>query len=150
MTIIPGCHGIRLGVVLATLASFALCAAGRASETPKRFDEQAATRGQRIYERYCAVCHGLDATGEGPLATELRMPPTDLTRLAAANGGAFPLEAVARAIDGRGTTRAHGAPDMPVWGEVFARTSGTETSSTESAVARITHYIWSLQRLASD
>jgi hypothetical protein len=39
---------------------------------------------------------------------------------------------------------------MPVWGEVFARTSGTGASRVDSAVARITHYIWSIQRVASD
>ena len=45
--------------------------------------------------------------------------PTDLTQIAAAHGGQFPLEAVVEAIDGTRTVRAHGVSEMPVWGEVF-------------------------------
>jgi hypothetical protein len=52
---------------------------------------------------------------------------------------------VARSIDGRQTTRGHGTPDMPVWGEIFPRTAGTESPSTSSAVGRIAHYLWSIQ-----
>ena len=62
----------------------------------------------------------------------------------------FPLQAIAMSVDGRGTTRAHGTPDMPVWGEVFGRTTGTGTSRVDSAVARITHSIWSIQKVTSD
>jgi hypothetical protein len=48
-------------------------------------------------------------------------------------------------IDGRQTSRMHGTPDMPVWGEIFAITAGTDAPDPESAVHRITHYIWSKQ-----
>lgn len=141
---------LRLAIALPLLSGFAASAAAQASSPPKGPDALAAAKGKVIYQRYCAVCHGKSGTGDGPLATELRMPPTDLTRLSAMNGGVFPLEAVARSIDGRGTTRAHGTPDMPAWGEVFPRTTGTETSSVASAVAQITHYVWSIQTVASD
>jgi mono/diheme cytochrome c family protein len=140
-----------LGLALTLLSGLAATAATQESGSTRTSpDAQAAAEGKRIYQRYCAVCHGEDGTGNGPLATELRMPPADLTRLASANNGVFPLQAVAMAIDGRGTTRAHGTPDMPVWGEVFGRTTGTGASRVDSAVARITHYIWSIQRVASD
>jgi mono/diheme cytochrome c family protein len=133
------------------LSGLADSAAAEGSGSPPTApDTEAAAKGKVIFERYCAVCHGKDGTGNGPLATELRKPPTDLTRLAATNGGVFPLEAVTKTIDGRGTTRAHGAPDMPVWGEVFGQTAGTGAPSVESAVARIAHYIWSIQRFSSD
>jgi mono/diheme cytochrome c family protein len=145
---LPGCHAVRLGIVT-LLSGFVVCAAGQPGGEPRRFDAQDHAKGQRIYERHCAVCHGLDGTGAGPLAAELRFPPADLTRLAAQVGGVFPLETVARAIDGR-TTRTRGTRDMPVWGEIFARTSGSEATSTESAVACVAHYVGSLQRLASD
>jgi hypothetical protein len=35
---------------------------------------------------------------------------------------------------------------MPVWGEVFAKTAGTDAPSVEAAVQRITHYVWSIQK----
>jgi hypothetical protein len=34
---------------------------------------------------------------------------------------------------------------MPVWGEIFSKTSGTDAPSVEAAVSRITHYVWSIQ-----
>lgn len=109
-------------------------------------DAKAAAKGKLIYQRYCGSCHGPEARGDGPIAADLRVPPTDLTRLAEKNGGKFPFEAVVRAIDGRKETRGHGAPDMPVWGEVFPKTAGTESPSVSSAVGRITHYLWTLQK----
>lgn len=108
-------------------------------------DPGAAAKGKVIYERYCASCHGRSARGDGVLAADLKVQPTDLTQLAARNGGSFAFVAVTRAIDGRQTTRAHGAPDMPVWGEIFKTTKGTDAPSVESAVGRLAHYIWTIQ-----
>lgn len=34
--------------------------------------------GQRIYEQYCATCHGAAGRGDGPLAASLPVPPADL------------------------------------------------------------------------
>ena len=38
-----------------------------------------ANDGSQMYASYCASCHGLDGRGHGPVATELKVPPTDLT-----------------------------------------------------------------------
>jgi len=129
--------GLIAGCLLAGLAGV-----GRAGERP---EPDAAGKGKVIYQRYCASCHGSEARGNGPLAADLRVRPTNLTRLAEKNNGRFPFDLVARSIDGRQTTRGHGTPDMPVWGEIFPRTAGTESPSTSSAVGRITHYLWSIQ-----
>jgi len=129
--------GLIAGCLLAGLAGV-----GRAGERP---EPDAAGKGKVIYQRYCASCHGSEARGNGPLAADLRVRPTNLTRLAEKNNGRFPFDVVARSIDGRQTTRGHGTPDMPVWGEIFPRTAGTESPSTSSAVGRITHYLWSIQ-----
>jgi mono/diheme cytochrome c family protein len=115
------------------------------AQTPSRLDEGEAALGQVIYGRYCAACHGREGKGDGPVASGLLRRPVDLTALASKNGGKFPYEKVARAIDGRETNRAHGTPDMPVWGEVFAKTTGTESPTVADAVKRITHYVWSIQ-----
>ena len=112
---------------------------------PARHDPSEAGMGQLIYGRYCAACHGREGKGDGPVAPGLVKKPIDLTALASKNGGKFPYDKIARAIDGRETPRAHGTPDMPVWGEVFAKTAGTDAPSVGDAVKRITHYVWSIQ-----
>lgn len=136
---------MRNGFAALSTAGFLVLAAGRAGAADGP-DVQAAAKGKLIYQRYCASCHGAEARGDGPIAADLRVPPTDLTRLAEKNGGRFPFDTVARAIDGRKETRGHGAPDMPVWGEVFPKTAGTESPSVSTAVGRITHYLWTLQK----
>lgn len=77
---------------------------------------QDATVGGALFTRHCATCHGIEATGNGPMAPVLTIQPTDLTRLAAGNGGTFPVERAARRIDGSDPLVAHGSP-MPVFGD---------------------------------
>jgi mono/diheme cytochrome c family protein len=125
---------VRLAAALPALA-----------QEQKKLDMSEATMGQIIYFRYCAACHGREGRGDGPVAPGLVRKPIDLTVLATKNKGVFPFDKVARSIDGRETPRAHGTPDMPVWGEVFAKTTGTDAPSVEAAVQRITHYVWSIQ-----
>lgn len=74
--------------------------------------------GRALYLSHCANCHGLDADGAGPLAGALLLQPSNLTRLAAANGGEFPLERAVRRIDGTDPLVSHGSP-MPVYGPYF-------------------------------
>jgi mono/diheme cytochrome c family protein len=72
--------------------------------------------GASLYADYCAVCHGAELQGDGPMAPALRVAPPDLTTLAA--DGTFPLLDVARQIDGRTRVAAHGG-DMPLFGRYF-------------------------------
>jgi mono/diheme cytochrome c family protein len=74
--------------------------------------------GRQTYDRHCAVCHGADARGNGPMAAILTLQPKDLTTLAATNGGVFPRARVMARIDGRDPLVAHGSP-MPVFGGYF-------------------------------
>ena len=75
-------------------------------------------RGDRAYRVFCAGCHGAGARGDGAMADLLTVRPADLARISARNGGTFPAERVAEAIDGRTVVRGHGA-QMPVWGWSF-------------------------------
>jgi hypothetical protein len=50
----------------------------------------------------------------------MRPSPPDLTLLAKQHGGEFPLDTVAKMIDGREMPRVHGDPWMPVWGTVLS------------------------------
>lgn len=77
-----------------------------------------AARGEALYMNHCVACHGIEGRGEGPMTPILMIRPTDLTRLAATNGGVFPTFRVIARIDGRDPLVAHGSP-MPVYGDFF-------------------------------
>ena len=100
-----------------------------------------AANGGDLFQSYCVVCHGSDAKGSGPLASSLTKRPADLTVLAAANGGTFPTEMVARIIDGRNPVKGHGGGDMPVWGEALLKTqgAGSEAAVKERIDALVAH-----------
>lgn len=106
--------------------------------------------GQAHFADHCAACHGAAARGDGPMAQILTVAPPDLTGLAAANGGAFPLDRVIRRIDGTLDVAAHGGP-MPVFGlllqgpsEAMVAPDGTEIVAPESLV-QIAAWLQSVQ-----
>jgi mono/diheme cytochrome c family protein len=86
------------------------------------------------YLQYCSSCHGDGGKGDGVVSGFLRPKPTDLTKLSKGNGGNLPYGALMQVIDGRTSIRAHGDPDMPVWGEVFKAEAGA--SIAKEAVVR--------------
>ena len=91
--------------------------------------------GDSLYRTYCSSCHGQAGRGDGPVAQFLKVPPANLTQIAARNKGVFPSERVHQIIDGRQMPKAHGASQMPIWGDAFAKSGG---GSDEAAVtARI-------------
>ena len=78
-------------------------------------------QGPALAKAYCASCHGADAKGEGPMANALKVKPSDLTRIAARNGGTFPLMRIERIISGEEQPQSgHGTSEMPVWGPIFS------------------------------
>lgn len=102
--------------------------------------------GQGMYKSYCAVCHGIDGKGNGPAADALKVPPTDLTALAAKNGGKYPAMKVSAVISGEEALPAHGSKDMPIWGHLFRSISGGHESEVQQRVANLNKYIESLQK----
>jgi mono/diheme cytochrome c family protein len=113
-------RSLRLGAGVCAAAGFLLLALGTVARSGAS-DEQvySAAAGAVTYRTYCANCHGTDARGEGYIAPALREKPSDLTRLAADNGGVFPAERVRKSIDGQDDVRAHGTREMPIWGDIF-------------------------------
>src|SRR5207248_2546632 len=78
--------------------------------------------GPALFKAYCAVCHGADAKGSGPMANSLKALPADLTRISARNGGTFPLARLRRVISGEEVIPGgHGSREMPVWGPIFSQ-----------------------------
>jgi mono/diheme cytochrome c family protein len=101
--------------------------------------------GSSDYQLYCVSCHGVDARGDGVIAKSLKKRPADLTQISQRSGGVFPDEKVFKAIDGRQPAHAHNATDMPAWGEVLAKSSGSV--GAENAAARIEALVKYLQTL---
>jgi len=79
-------------------------------------------QGPNLYQAYCAVCHGANAKGGGPMEPFLKTPPSDLTRIASRNGGMFPRTKIRRIIAGEDSLAGgHGTRQMPVWGPIFSQ-----------------------------
>ena len=111
---------------------------------------QDAHEGRRLFERYCATCHGLAGDGMGPMRPVLIVQPSDLTGLMAGNDGAFPLARVIARIDGRDPLVAHGS-DMPVYGgfleggQVEITAPGAAPQRSSARVADLVAYLVALQ-----
>ncbi len=102
---------------LKVLASMLALGAALAVSPSARSAGNDVADGHRYFLRYCASCHGLDGLGDGPVAKSLSTPPTSLRKLGDKYGMPLPAHRIAQLIDGRDSTRAHGTPEMPVWGE---------------------------------
>ncbi|SPF81599.1 c-type cytochrome [Pseudoprimorskyibacter insulae] len=107
--------------------------------------------GRALFRTHCATCHGLEARGNGPMAGVLTVQPINLTELAAANGGSFPMKRVIERIDGRDPLVSHGSP-MPVYGDYFetlfdlsVRTPDGDTVKTSRPVLDLVMYLQSVQ-----
>jgi mono/diheme cytochrome c family protein len=108
--------------VLVAVVTLAV-SAGAASAQPKivkgPIKQTPTSDAKKMFETYCAVCHGKEGKGNGPAAASLTKVPADLTRIAARNGGTFPEVKVRRYIEGADEVPAHGTRDMPMWGDLF-------------------------------
>lgn len=107
--------------------------------------ERDTSSGYFEYMNSCAVCHGRDGRGEGPMAEVLKKNPKDLTLLSHENGGSFPETVVYQIIDGRRIFLSHGSSEMPVWGQRFSQTEDNE-QAVMLRINEILLYLESLQR----
>jgi mono/diheme cytochrome c family protein len=101
-----------------------------------------------LYLRYCGACHGPGGRGDGIAGTFMRPKPADLTQIAKNNGGQFPARKTMEIIDGRNTVRAHGDPDMPVWGEIFQEQASWDVrrrTDVQEKIRLITDYLATIQ-----
>jgi mono/diheme cytochrome c family protein len=98
--------------------------------------KQRTTAGEMEFRLYCGSCHGVDATGDGPVAKALKKRPANLRILAKTNGGVFPEETVRDFIDGTKDIAAHGGREMPLWGIVFQTRSNAPADSLSPPVSQ--------------
>jgi mono/diheme cytochrome c family protein len=137
-------------VVLIALIAFAMLAS--AQEQPKKeikhvpVQATSAASGPEMYKSYCAVCHGTEGKGNGPAASALKAPPSDLTVLAEKNGGKYPTMKVVSVIRGEDALPAHGSKEMPIWGKLFRNMSGGHESEVQQRVSNLNKYLESLQK----
>jgi mono/diheme cytochrome c family protein len=129
--------GLRLQLVAA-------CAALLLGAVPAQAaGEEDADSGKDAYLRHCAVCHGLEGFGNGPLADAMKIAPSDLTLIAAGHGGAFPSAKVSDVIRNGGGVLGHGTPGMPAWGLYFAEKGKPEVA--RARIKALVTYIESIQ-----
>jgi mono/diheme cytochrome c family protein len=105
--------------------------------------------GAKLYDRFCASCHGEKGRGDGVVAASFNIEVPDLTRIARRQGGTYPDEQIRRIIDGRQPLRPHGTREMPIWGyEFYAQNESKPDAQKEVAemVQRLADYVRSLQR----
>ncbi|MDU8926322.1 cytochrome c [Alisedimentitalea sp. MJ-SS2] len=136
--------------MITPLAAISLCLLGSAAI--------AETAGEAEFRNSCAVCHGLDGTGNGPLSSVMKTAAPDLTQLTVNADGSFPMLHVVRVIDGRTGVGAHGSamPDwaggMPVWGDRFMTEAGDQYGTygkelfVRGRVMVLADYIESIQK----
>ena len=134
--------------VLVVVAALAVSAGTAVAQPPPRVEKGAikptpASDAKKMFDTYCAVCHGQGGKGDGPAAKSLAKAPADLTRIAARNNGAFPDVKVKRYIEGLDEVAAHGTRDMPMWGDLF-RSLNRDTA--EIRVQALASYLKSMQQ----
>ncbi len=112
----------------------------------------ATVSGRALYADYCAACHGPDGRGDGPAAAGLSARPADLTRLAARNGGQFPLVRVMAKVYGYSAGRGGGGGAMPEFGPlldgdtVLVETAPGVMTPTPVRLVALAEYVGTLQQ----
>jgi mono/diheme cytochrome c family protein len=107
---------------------------------------QPAQTAKELFLAHCASCHGPSGKGDGPAARALKTPPSDLTTLAARNGGQFPEMKVLGAITAGPRISAHGSAVMPVWGPIFREVTDAATEAeVQLKIYNLLEYIKTLQ-----
>ena len=97
------------------------------------------------FQRYCALCHGGDGRGAGPLtdADAMKKSAADLTQIAKRNGGIFPFSKVADTIRDGGSIVEHKPSRMMAWGKIFIAES--DTVRAKAIIFDVTRYVEGLQ-----
>ncbi len=142
------CAGLlAAGLLAGLMINTGVCAA----QEEGKIDYGKISLGKSLFRAWCRSCHGESARGDGPMAENLRVAPSDLTLLKQREGGRFYFGRVTAKIDGREKTRGHGSRDMPVWGEAFGLVdeAGGEEAVREKINALV-HFLRSIQVTADE
>lgn len=127
----------------ALIAAAALAATSVRAQGADDASTPAAT-GKEAYLRHCALCHGLEGYGNGPLADAMKIAPTDLTLLTPSHGGNFPAAKIADVIRNGGGVLGHGSTAMLAWGTYFAERRKPEVA--RARIQALVDYLESIQQ----
>lgn len=111
---------------------------------PSEAAPEPAASGSELYLRHCAICHGLDGRGHGPLADAMKIVPADLTRVTARNGGTFPDAKISDVIRNGGGVLGHGSNAMLPWGIYFSERRNPQLA--KDRINALVAYLKSLQQ----
>ena len=121
---------MRLGFIIA--ATLAIVGCGDSEETERSAREEAVVRGKALYERYgCAVCHGAEGRGDGPVARSMKPPPRDFRDATAFENGRS-LGAISETIRVGVMNKGVGMPGYPHIPEEERRAIGAYVASLAS------------------
>lgn len=135
-----------LSLVRSARAIFLLCTVVFPSVQAQVFDSLS---GHETFHRFCASCHGENATGDGPVANAIPIEVPDLTTLKQRYGDEFDEHLLRKFIDGRSVVTYHGTRYMPVWGyEFWVEEGGDEAAAqrVETIITNLIDYISSIQQ----
>lgn len=102
------------------------------------------------FAAYCAVCHGPDGRGDGPLAAEPGLAPPDITLVTRRNGGVFPKTPIMGHIAGYTMGRSDSA--MPQFADlldgptVMYDDGSGQPVPTPARLVALADYVQSIQR----
>lgn len=104
--------------------------------------------GKQMYKDYCAACHGMDGTGNGPAVSFLKTPPPNLATMATRYNEKSVVLNVDAVLRFKTESKAHGTLDMPVWGQMFKSLEGQNGHSqlVEMRIHNLSVYVQSLQK----
>lgn len=140
---------ISVAAILVVISSFAVAQQAPAeSKTGIKhvpINRTSSTSGREMYDSYCAVCHGKEAKGNGPAASAMKSPPTDLTQLGKTNGGKYPAAHVAAVLRGQAMSPSHGSQDMPIWGPLFSSISQGREGLVQQRITNLVNYLEGVQ-----
>ena len=109
--------------------------------------EKTIASGEELFQSYCAICHGTNGTGGGAMTEHLKLPPADLTKIAARRGGNFPDEQIYQIIDGRAPVAGHGTGDMPIWGQTLKESEKLKNETqVRQSINNLVDYLKSIQQ----
>jgi mono/diheme cytochrome c family protein len=134
---------LLLAVIVGAVVGIAGAQATKETESAANQSREAS--GKQTFAKYCASCHGIDATGKGPAAFAMRPPPADLTTLARRHEGKYPAGYIAALLQFGRSLAAHGSENMPVWGSRFGEIDPVHDPTGQRHIDDLVLYIGTLQ-----
>ncbi len=137
---------MRHSILFAAMLLFATALSAQPKPPAQdQFPPEFVPAGKQMFKQYCAACHGLNAKGNGPARSALKVPAADLTTLAKRHGGDFPYDYVTNILRFGPGVAAHGSSDMPTWGAIFQYMDNYNQTVVMKRIKNLTDYLATLQ-----